>query len=84
MSLTFAIAKNAPVGVVIETYTSRYSRIHRWDLETDTVTPGQFLKGRAGFQPESACGILPLYPNMGCKPMSLFGWKPKAPKTRST
>jgi hypothetical protein len=61
VSLTFAIAKKAPVGVVIETYTSRLSRMHRWDLETDTFTPGQFLMGRATVEDISPDGRYVVY-----------------------
>lgn len=45
--VTFAIAQDKPVGVVIAAYTARLSQVFHWDLETDTFTPGQFLKARA-------------------------------------
>ncbi len=46
-TITFAIARDAPVGVVIAAYNSRLSRVFHWDLTNDTFTPGQFLKARA-------------------------------------
>ena len=47
MSITFAVAQGAPIGVVIAEYSASLSRMWRWDRETDTFAPGQFLKGRA-------------------------------------
>lgn len=45
--VTFAIAKQAPVGVVIMAHSHRLSRVYSWDTNTDTFVPGQFLKARA-------------------------------------
>lgn len=47
MFLTFAIARDAPVGAVIAAWSSRLSRMYRWDVENDTFEAGQFLKGRS-------------------------------------
>jgi hypothetical protein len=47
VSLTYAIAKDASVGVVIAKYSGKLSRMYRWDLDTDTFTAGQFVKASA-------------------------------------
>ena len=54
--VTFAIAREKPLGVVIATYNSKLSRVFHWDLTTDTFTPGQFLKARANVLAISADG----------------------------
>jgi hypothetical protein len=56
VEITFALARNAPVGVVIASHSSRHSRIYRWDLETDVFTAGQFVKARAHVEDISADG----------------------------
>lgn len=59
--VTFAIAADEPVGIVIAAFNSRLSRIYQWDLSTDTFTPGQFLKGRATVETISDDGRLFAY-----------------------
>jgi hypothetical protein len=54
--VTFAIARDKPLGVVIVTYNSKLSRVFHWDLTTDTFTPSQFLKARANVLAISADG----------------------------
>ncbi|MBX7131931.1 MAG: hypothetical protein K1X67_04545 [Fimbriimonadaceae bacterium] len=46
-ALTLAIARNAPIGVVIAAWSGKLSRMYEWDVERDVFTPGQFVKGRA-------------------------------------
>lgn len=46
VGLTFAIAEDAPIGVILATYSGKLSRTFAWDTRKDTITPGQFLKGR--------------------------------------
>jgi len=45
--LSFAVAREEPVGVIIAGWSGRLSRMYRWDLESDAITPGQFVKARA-------------------------------------
>ncbi len=54
--ITFAIARDKPLGVLIVEYNSKLSRVFHWDLTTDTFTPGQFLKARANVLAISADG----------------------------
>ncbi len=45
--LSFAIAADAPVGVVIANYSYRLSRMYLWDTDADTFEAGQMLKGES-------------------------------------
>lgn len=47
VSVSFALAAFEPVGVVVVAFSNRLSRVYRWDLQTDTFAPGQFVKARA-------------------------------------
>lgn len=47
MGISWALARDADVGVVIAECSVKLSRMWHWDLRTDEFTPGQFLKGRA-------------------------------------
>ena len=44
--LYFIVARSAPVAVVFRRGPSRQVEVLRWDLTTDEVVPGQWLKGR--------------------------------------
>ena len=55
-SLSFAIAPKARVGVIIASFSGKLSRMYSWDLDTDQVTKGQFLKGRSKVLDLSANG----------------------------
>lgn len=44
---TLAIASSAPIGVISVVMKKGLSRIFLWDIGTDKITPGQFLKGDA-------------------------------------
>ncbi|MBI1332940.1 MAG: hypothetical protein GC165_08670 [Armatimonadetes bacterium] len=44
------IAKNAPIGVVSVVMKKGLSRLFFWDIETNAIMPGQFLKGDATLQ----------------------------------
>lgn len=54
--LTLAIAKDAPIGVVCVVMKAGLSRLFLWDTDTDTFTPGQFLKADAVIQSISSDG----------------------------
>lgn len=54
--VTYAIARDIPMGVVIAAFNSRLSRIYQWNLKDNTFTPGQFLKARAMVMSISADG----------------------------
>lgn len=45
--ITFAIAPKVELGVVCVRFTSKLSRLFRWNLKDDTFEPGQFLKAAA-------------------------------------
>ncbi len=42
-----AVASQTPVGVICASYSGQLSRLYHWDTSSDTITPGQFLKGRS-------------------------------------
>ena len=46
-ALTLAIARDAPIGVVIAAWSGKLSRMYHWDVEHDVFTRGQFVKARA-------------------------------------
>lgn len=60
-SLSFAIARNAPIGVIIAAWSGRLSRMYHWNLETDEIQPGQFLKGCASVEDISMDGRFVAY-----------------------
>jgi hypothetical protein len=45
-SLYAVVARKAPVAVVFRRGPARQVELLRWDVETDTVEAGQWLKGR--------------------------------------
>ncbi len=59
--LSFAIASEAPIGVVIASYAARHSQMYLWNTDTDEFTAGQFLKGRSYVQSISADGVYVAY-----------------------
>lgn len=44
--LSVCIAREAPVAVILRRGPSKWVRLIRWDMETDTFEPGQWLHGR--------------------------------------
>lgn len=55
--LYFIVARQAPVAVVFRRGPSRHVELLTWDLETDRLTAGQWLKGRIY---ERRCDLSPM------------------------